>query len=148
MKNIITKSGILIAAGLAVCAMAVAAPPTANLMRIDIPFSFFAGEKSMPAGIYWVRLDARSHTLDLTAANEDAYQRLLVTEGYATRKESAAGRGVLSFRRYGSTLVLKGVFAPGDTAGYNLPASRAAAELAKTTAPASSGEATVDVPYR
>ncbi|MDR3698576.1 MAG: hypothetical protein P4L56_03010 [Candidatus Sulfopaludibacter sp.] len=148
MKKIITKSGILIAAGLAICATAAAAPPTATLMRIDIPFSFLAGEKSMPAGIYWVRLDARSHTLDLTAANEGASRRLLVTDGHATRKESVASRGVLSFRRYGSTLVLKGVYAPGAMESHNLPPSKAEIELAKATVPATTGEATVDLPYR
>jgi hypothetical protein len=144
MKNIVTKSGVLIAAGLAICAMAVPAS-AGNPMRVDIPFSFLAGEKSMPAGIYWVRLDADFHTLDLTAANEDARHRLLVRNGPATRKESAARCGVLSFQRYGSTLVLKGVFAPGATEGHNLPTSQAEIELAKATI---SGGAVVDLQYR
>ena len=148
MKKIVTKSGFLVAAGLAILAMAVPVYAHTALMRMDIPFSFLAGEQRMPAGIYWVRFDGNFHSLDLTLANERKTYRVGIKDSLAMRKSLVADRGLLLFRNCGSTLVLAGVFAPGATERHDLRVSHAERELARATAPETAGETPVEMQNR
>ena len=148
MKNIVTKSGILVAAALATLATAVPAHAQSSLMRMDIPFSFLAGEQRMPAGVYWVRLEGNFHIVDLSPANQGTACRVGVKEGGELRKLSNADRGVLLFRKYGSTFVLKSVFAPGDTDRHDLRTSKTEIELASAAGMGTVGEGTESLQSR
>jgi hypothetical protein len=145
MKNIVTKSGLFVAAGLAILAMAAPAYAQNRLMRVDIPFSFLAGEQRLPAGRYWVSFDGAFHTLDLRQLDARSTYRVRVQDGRATRKWAEADRGVLSFRKYGANLVLKGVFVSGGMERHDLQTSKAEIELAKAGALPAGGEASVDL---
>ena len=145
MKNIFTKPGMLIAAGLAMFALSVPANAYDRIMRIDIPFSVIAGGQTLPAGTYHVRVDSDYHTVDLTAMNATKTSRILVHDSATERKSSGNHYGILSFRKYGSTLVLKGVYAPGAVQRWDLPTSRIETELARTTPAGAVGEATLNL---
>lgn len=145
MKNIFTKPGMLVAAGLALFAMSVPANAYDRIMRIDIPFSFVAGEQTLPAGTYRVRVDSDHHTVDFNAMNETKTSRILLHDSAVERRSSGNHFGILSFKKYGGTLVLKGVYAPGAVQRWDLPTTRIEKELARTTSPAAVGEATLNL---
>ena len=145
MKNIVTKSGVFIAASLAILAMAAPARAEGNRMRLDIPFSFLAGEQRLPAGAYCVKFDRAFQALDLIPLKETTTCRVRVHNGRATRKADA-NRTVLAFRKYGETYVLRSLFVPNETESYDLKTSKTEIELAKAAAalPAG-GETTIDL---
>jgi hypothetical protein len=134
MKNIITKPGVAIAAVFVILATAVPAYTNENWMRVDIPFSFFAGEQKLPAGEYRVRFDGAFRLLDLMSQKETTICRVRVRHGLAKRKPADAGKGVLSFHRYGGDYVLKRVFFRDETESHDLGPSKAEVESARTAA--------------
>lgn len=145
MKNILKETGILLAAGLAIIGAVAPARAQSNPMRVDIPFAFLAGEQNLPSGIYWVQLDAQFHTLSLRAINERASSRLLVRDSRVGRNPSEAFRGVLSFQKYGATLVLKGLYAAGAVERHDLRPSKAEMELVKATGVTETAETSIDL---
>lgn len=143
MKNMITKAATLVAACLAIVALEKPASAANSLMHFDVPFSFVAGEKTMPAGTYWVRVDGDFHLLEVAPVKGTEKFRVRLKDSSATRSVTDLNKGVLTFRRYGSTFVLKSVFAPGAAERRDVPPSKVEAELADRTAPGAVMETTV-----
>jgi hypothetical protein len=76
-------------------------------IKANIPFSFVAGHKVMPAGVYTVtRLNHNSPDVARVVRSLDG-RNVAVVLGGAFGK-SAQGKPVLVFHRYGGTYVLSG----------------------------------------
>ena len=88
MKKVVSRSTLLIAATIAILAMTTAKAET-PLMRMDIPFAFLAGEHTLPAGNYWVRVDTDFRFLELRPADGTGAQRVALAGGqFAVKKVS------------------------------------------------------------
>ncbi len=139
-----TKIGAVLAAGFVALTLASAAGAQQTVgMKVYVPFSFLAGERVLPAGDYWVRVDQQFHTLDLRADGETMSHRTLLQSWGADRKGPATENGCLRFAVYGTDYVLKGIWTAGETRGYELTASTVEKQLAKAHQGAGTGEASV-----
>jgi hypothetical protein len=90
-------------------AVIAASAATAPRMRVNIGFTFYAGEQQLPAGEYWVELrstDSYSATgslLVIRSLDESAYQMLLAKPESQHMDDSAA---YLLFNRIGDSYFL------------------------------------------
>ena len=71
----------------------------------------------------------------LTSQKSGQPVRIKVHESKATRGYTNVERGKLSFRVYGETMVLKGIYGPGMTDRLDLKTSHREMELVKSIAP-------------
>ena len=99
-------------------------------VRADIPFSFYAGDKMLPAGSYTFRFDSENHSL-VIANNQNGGGALLIGTADSVGKRGAS---VLVFRTDG-----EGVYALQSLTGYDFAlsfrADKTLARLAAVRAP-------------
>jgi hypothetical protein len=133
--KLFTGKAMLIAIGAAL-ALAGSASAQTSLMRVDIPFAFAAGEETLPAGVYSVRLDQPFHRVLLLPANATGTTFVRLRMSTSDRNPSDLDNGKLEFRRYGGHYVLSGVWGTGRLEGWRVAPSRIEQELAKTYGPA------------
>jgi hypothetical protein len=107
MKN---TAKIMVVLGIVMLGAVIAASATtAPRMRVNIGFTFYAGEQQLPAGEYWVELrsmDAYSATgslLVIRSLDESAYKMLLAKPETERQDDSAA---YLLFSRVGDSYFL------------------------------------------
>lgn len=111
---------------------AAAVAQSVSRMRVNVPFSFIAGEQNYAAGEYVVQVNADHHILSLRPVDDAITRPMLL--GWSSVKRTASvplERGFLLFAVYPDQKVLRGVCAPGAEAGYKLPVSPREKELAK-----------------
>lgn len=130
MKKVVSRSTLLIAATIAILAMTTAKAET-PLMRMDIPFAFLAGEHTLPAGNYWVRVDTDFRFLELRPADGTGAQRVALAGGQFAVKKVSETNGFLRFRRYGDIYALEGAYGANSGYGLNAKPSKTEIEVAK-----------------
>lgn len=134
MKTLISKLGLIAAAGLMATTIATtASAQDRNLMRVNIPFAFLAGERTLPAGDYLFRLDPQFGLVDIHPMGNNAIYRVQLRGGFVSRQSSGHEGGLLTFAKYGSRLALRGVWANGEHEGHEVKTSKAEIELARAT---------------
>jgi hypothetical protein len=134
MPNAIRTLSFAIAA---VLAALVAGPAQAatEIMRVNIPFRFAAGDAVMPAGTYFVTLSEASRSMKLEGWKHAIYVPVTVTG--LRPLNSTGGQGALLFEKFGNTYVLRKAWNPGRALGCALHASkRIDKELARRPQPA------------
>ena len=114
-------------------------------MRVEVPFTFFVGDQKLPSGDYLVRLDSNFHTLEVRSYRTGQFSRVRTEASPVSRSSSDAWRGGLSFRQYGESLVLKGVYAPGNVDRQDVKASRVEMELSKSNRGGAAAEKTLSL---
>lgn len=107
-------------------------------MRAYIPFAFLAGNETLPAGEYIVRVDEYNRVLMQSRDAARATGVPILASVYQPMSKADMGR--LEFARYGDTYVLRNVWHSGSTQGNQVVISRKVKELARNH---SGGEITV-----
>ncbi len=128
MTSKLTFGRIAIATGLLTVLLAPTLNAETKLVRVNIPFTFMAGEHVLPAGQYRVEVDPASNRMRLRRADGEAGAYLSV---YIAYKPQAPNMGTLVFHKYGNSHFLQGVWGAGRSWGYEVPASEAEREMVK-----------------
>lgn len=123
-----------IAVAVALLAAAIAAGPSyAQHMGLkgNIPFAFQVGNKTMPAGDYWIqRLLADDGSFQLIRRTDSSANALTPT--IPVDAKNGQSDPVLVFHKYGNTYFLAEIWA-GDTQGRKLLKSEREKELLRET---------------
>jgi hypothetical protein len=107
--------------------LAVAQMGSATRIEGQVPFPFMVGSKHMPAGKWTVELaGASGRTLVIRNVAEKVS---LFTPAAPNFAKKASGSYALVFHKYGDRAFLTGVKLAGDRTVYQIPESRAEAEL-------------------
>ena len=117
---------------LAVAALAVAAPLSAQSLRLTatIPFDFIVGNQTMPSGEYNVMSTSSTQILQIQNP-EMKTGALALTQLAGDEVSRQPGTPRLVFNRYGDKYVLAQVWGPSGT-GREFGKSRTERELSKT----------------
>ena len=100
-----------------------------NSTRIvgDVPFPFMVANKHVPAGQYMVEpVTDGGRALAILSVGRKVG---LITPAMPTLAKKASGSYALVFHKYGDTAFLTGIKLAGDRTTYQIPESRAEAEL-------------------
>jgi hypothetical protein len=99
-----------------------------GMLRVDVPFTFHACNKSFPAGTYYMETNQASRHLAITTIEpvKACYTPMLVDYG----SSSAKGTRV-TFRQYGDLFFLKGLQYSGSVNRFHLLPAQGESELAK-----------------
>jgi hypothetical protein len=100
-----------------------------NSTRIvgQVPFPFIVGNRHVPAGKYTVEpVTDAGRTLAIRSVGAKVG---LFTPAMPTLAKKASGTYALVFHKYGETAFLTGIKLAGDRTTYEIPESRAEAEL-------------------
>ncbi len=144
MKTLSFKLGLIAAAGLLATTMAATAnAQDRHLMRVNVPFAFLAGDRTLPAGDYLFRLDPQFDLVDIHPIAENAIYRVQLKGAFVSRQRTGSEGGLLTFAKYGNRLVLRGVWANGEHEGHEVKTSKAEIELARATGGGSAGTESV-----
>jgi len=128
MKNATkTMRVLMIVAAFAIVSLTAANAQTTG--RFDIPFEFVAGETTLPAGEYKVKVEASSALIQIVNANERTALYLLAIPKQA---KDAPATGRLEFRRNGDIYVLTTVWVRNSDRGLQMPAKQVERELARS----------------
>jgi hypothetical protein len=112
----------------AVLALAFISTASAQSMRVNVPFGFHAGEKSLPAGTYEVAVSQKAQLVKLTQLDGKSNCMLVIKAFDGTPQ---ADHGSLVFNHYGSSYFLTRVKAAGVEGGAQMFTSRAERESAQ-----------------
>lgn len=145
MKKQINRALALIIAGIILGASQFASAQTAEQVVVNVPFAFTAGGRQLPAGRYTVRRVKLDSEAVIVIRSEDGKASATVLTN-AARGE--AGPAKLTFRQYGDTYFLAGVYAPGAVGGRELAESKHERSLRREQAGAAAGARTVAVNAR
>jgi hypothetical protein len=96
-------------------------------LKVKIPFSFYAAEKQMPAGQYFLTQNDGGRTLTVQRIDGSEYTTVLVMP---QRKTGVAQEDTLVFHQYGSDYFLRGISSVHSTIGGYLPKSKREGNLA------------------
>lgn len=129
-------SRVLIVMTIAVFTVSLNAEPLP--MRAYIPFAFLAGNETLPAGEYIVRVDEFNRVV--MQSRDSARATGVPITSNVLQSSSKADTGRLEFAKYGETYVLRNVWHSGSTQGNQVVISRKVKELARNH---SGGEITV-----
>ena len=106
---------IILCAALAVNAKAQTAAP--QTIRANVPFTFTVGDKTLPAGVYTVRiLNPASDRKALQIRSEDGHFSAIIQT--VAVKGSLADNAKLVFRRYGERHFFAKVQLAGDSTSF------------------------------
>src|SRR5687768_4934743 len=97
-------------------------------IKVDIPFDFTAGETSLRAGIYAIKLTSENVLL---VRSIDGKKSVLVLARQATEPRSRQKPGRIIFNRYGDRYFLSQAWVRGADLGVELNLSGAERRLAK-----------------
>jgi hypothetical protein len=93
------------------------------LIKVNVPFNFVAGGKTLPAGQYTVQAD-RTHVVAIQSADFKSAMALISHSAENTEMDGVAA---LKFNRYGDRYFLSQIWT-GGAVGQELPKSRAEKE--------------------
>ena len=125
------KTRALVMAGvMALTAMATTRVAQAQeLLAVNIPFDFVAGNTQLPAGEYNVRVSAQTHTIILISRRDSATSALLVTNAAVSAEPQSESK--LVFNRYGERYFLSQVWTEGNSQGRQLLKSAREKEMSQ-----------------
>jgi hypothetical protein len=128
------KTRALVMAGMmALTAMASTRVAQAQeLLVVNIPFDFVAGNMTLPAGEYSIKVSAPERTLLLIDGKDAAASSFLNTNAVATTEIQTESK--LIFNRYGDRYFLSQVWTEGNSRGRQLlksPREKEMAQIAK-----------------
>src|SRR5690349_20378733 len=103
-------------------------------MKFDIPFSFVAGDRVVPAGTYRVTVDDHFNLARLDSTLDREVRVVRLVPGTTSRAWDHANAGGLQFTKQGEQFFLTGVWKPGSIAGNATVPSKRQIEATKTAA--------------
>jgi len=128
MKNrIISKLMVLIL--LSVAGVGVAQAQVTERLKANIPFSFYVGDKQLPAGEYVIQV--KDPLVGVIEVSSVRGKEVALCTTHNARMNSAPAHGELIFDRYGDMYFLERVFEQGETDGDELIQSRLEKKLEK-----------------
>ena len=106
-----------LAIAMALFAFVLAAPAEAQIVKANIPFDFYAGEKALPAGDYTLRVEGSFRHITFVLPDGTAERMILGAASQAAPSEDAS---VIVFHRYGDRYFIKNLTLAGTTERFNL----------------------------
>ena len=98
-------------------------------MKVNIPFSFVAGNTTLPAGEYTVQgLGSAGNAISIRKLVDKSAVGLVLAHRCESRDTQEASK--LVFHRYGGQYFLAQIWMAGDNSGQEFPTSRREAETA------------------
>ncbi|MGC1613801.1 MAG: hypothetical protein WA736_03865 [Candidatus Acidiferrum sp.] len=133
------KTRALVIAGVMALTLAATArvAQAQEMMKVNIPFDFVAGDRALPAGEYTVTVSGPLHTLILNDRKDSASA---ILGSHAVLAAEAQSQSKLIFNRYGDRYFLSQVWSEGNYSGRQLSKSAREKEVAQV--------AQLDVPSR
>ena len=113
--------GILATLSLAATSLLAQSKP---LIKVNVPFNFVAGAKTLPAGEYQVNTD-RPNMVLIQSKDSTSNMNLLIA--HSAQNTQMNGVAALKFNRYGERYFLSEIWTGSDV-GRQLPKSRAEKE--------------------
>ena len=137
------KTRALVMAGMmALTAMASTRVAQAQeLVAVNIPFDFVAGNTQLPAGEYTVKVSAPTHTIILISRKDSATSAFLVTNAAVSAEPQSESK--LVFNRYGDHYFLSQVWTAGSSRGRQLRKSGREKEMAQAAKIETQGRVTL-----
>ncbi len=123
---------MFIALGVAALLWVAPAGAQVSRMRMDIPFTFVAGDQVLPAGAYWVTVDQDFLRCRLDSVSNSTVQLIGLSVATDRRPQMKADLGTLRFTRYGGQYFLSNVWRPGRDVGNRVVASKRLLEAAES----------------
>lgn len=120
----LTKIGLTIAIGTVIAVGSAQGQSLAPGIRINIPFDFMVGDKTLPAGEYSIgraRQDLGDTVLSIGGVDRPTHAFPITT---AVQTLEPKGQGTLVFHRYGDQYFLFQIWAAGAYTGRVIPKSR------------------------
>ena len=111
-----------------------------EIMRVNIPFDFVAGDRALPAGEYTVAVSGPLHTLILNDRKDSASA---ILDSQAVRAADAQSQSKLIFNRYGDRYFLSQVWSEGNYSGRQLFKSAREKEMAQIAKSETDGQVTL-----
>jgi hypothetical protein len=99
-------------------------------MAVNVPFGFVAGNKTLPAGEYTVKISTPTHSLILVSRKDSTASAFINTNAAVSSTPQAESK--LIFNRYGDRYFLSQVWQQGYAQGRQLMKSSREKELALT----------------
>jgi hypothetical protein len=137
------KTRALVMAGvMALTAMASTRVAQAQeLLAVNIPFDFVAGNTQLPAGEYTVRDSAPTHAIILISRKDSATSAFLVTNAAVSAEPQSESK--LVFNRYGERYFLSQVWTEGNSQGRQLLKSGREKEMSQIAKNETRGQVTL-----
>ena len=124
-KRALVMAGVMALAMFASTRVAQAQQP----LIVNVPFEFVAGNKTLPAGEYSVKVSCAAHTLALVDRKDASASALMVT--YAVAANDIQTESKLIFTRYGDHYFLSQIWTAGNSEGCQLIKSAREKEIAQ-----------------
>jgi hypothetical protein len=112
-----------------------------ELLVVNIPFDFVAGNIPLPAGEYSIRVSAPERTLFLIDRKDAAASTFINTNSVATTEIQTESK--LIFNRYGDRYFLSQVWTAGNSRGRQLLKSAREKEMAQIAKIETQGQVTL-----
>ena len=131
MTNLTQK--VILLAVLAAAGLLTLSPLTAQSRAIDfnIPFQFYVGNTTLPAGQYGIAFDYSFNRVLMSATSLDDALWILPQRISNSGQDLVAGTVTLKFHRYGDTYFLREVWRGGREEGLSLPMTKAEKRAAR-----------------
>jgi hypothetical protein len=133
MKRLFSWTSIAVAPAFLVV-LATAARAEGPAIRVEIPFSFTAGNQVLPAGEYRFTVDTEHMLSRITPENSTATYMVRLVPGSSERKPDNAQAGMVRFQKLGDRYVLNGIWRSGFVMGNGVIAPHNPREMASTAA--------------
>jgi hypothetical protein len=124
------KTAVLSALG-AVLLMAAPVSAEQRSMHFSVPFAFHAGEAVLPAGSYTAQM-SDGYSLRLISNVDNSVHYVKLAYHAVERKATSEDPALLRFAKMGDDMVLRAVWAPAKTDGYEVKKSQAELEWVRT----------------
>jgi hypothetical protein len=128
--NLFSSKTVLAALAAAVLSVATPAGAQTPNIRVDIPFSFIAGDQLLRAGEYRIDVDSARHVFLITSADNGSVSYVRALPVTTRRSSREADRPMVRFAKQGEQYVLEGVWQKGAIDGNTVVHSRRAVESA------------------
>jgi hypothetical protein len=112
-----------------------------ELMVVNIPFDFVAGNSKLPAGEYSVQVSAPTHTLILIARKDSTTSAFMNTNAAVSAEPQSQSK--LIFNRYGDRYFLSQVWREGYSQGRQLMKSDREKEMTQIAKNETQGQVTL-----
>src|SRR5450759_1262955 len=132
MKNPISGKATFFAFGVAALLWVVPAGAQVSTMRMEIPFTFVAGDQVLPAGQYVVTVDQNFHHCRFDNLSDSTLRIVRLASATDSRPLTNSAQGTLRFTRYGGQHFLIAVWRPGQEEGNRVVVSKRLVETAKS----------------
>ncbi len=128
MKKQVLKVVSMLSLSVMLAVVSVSAKPTSRI-KVNIPFDFSVGDKTLPSGAYTVDPSIVQGML-LIRREDCRAAAFVITNGVQAQRKQ--GQTKLVFRRYGDQYFLAKVWTAGESDGRELLLSRTERELVKS----------------